>query len=263
MNILLMITTPTGKEYAIIYPTVSGSVKGRTPWLSFGEGRVGVVQGSLIFIRRFVLRSRIFDHSHALAHLSIRAGGCLCSPGPSAPVSIPPSVGFDAGRLSVWGSSCMMGALSVRDREQQPWPLAPYSILTAPIFSMFLLDKIFLGGKFWGPIGKTGGQNRTTHTTSSLCFSASSRIGLRFVPCCCIRRQVALLELRKREIQRASASERSESRHARVAHVRLRRAMVHAVQRRVPAPRDLPSDSRCRCVRAQCASPRRACVGPW
>ena len=72
--------------------------------------------------------------------------------------------------------------------------------------AMFLLDKIFLGGKFWGADRKNRRENRTTHTTKFVVhFLLPYRIGLRFVPYCCIRQASRLLlELREREIQRAS-----------------------------------------------------------
>ena len=78
---------------------------------------------------------------------------------------------------------------------------------------MFLLDKIFLGGKFWGADRKNRRENRTTHTTKFVVhFLLPYRIGLRFVPHCCIRQASRLLlELREREKYRErAASERSE-----------------------------------------------------
>ena len=56
---------------------------------------------------------------------------------------------------------------------------------------------------FGGPIGKTEGQNRTTHTTKFVVhFLLPYRIGLRFVPHCCIRQASRLLlELRERNTE--------------------------------------------------------------
>ena len=93
-------------------------------------------------------------------------------------------------------------------------------VTTDLYFSIFPIHKKSKRGKtrcsFWikssweenfgGPIGKTEGQNRTTHTTKFVVhFLLPYRIGLRFVPHCCIRQASRLLlELREREIQRAS-----------------------------------------------------------
>ena len=50
----------------------------------------------------------------------------------------------------------------------------------------------------------------------------------------------------------------------RVAHIRLRRAVEHAVQRRVPESRDLPEHLAMKVrPRPVCAYRPRACVGPW
>jgi len=128
---------------------------------------------------------------------------------------------------------------------------------------MFLLDKIFLGGKFWGADRKNRRENRTTHTTKFVVhFLLPYRIGLRFVPHCCIRQASRLLlELRKREIQRASGQRALwVSRQCSVSPtcvsvgrwcMRSSAACRHRETSR--------SASRWRCVRAQCAYRPRAC----
>ena len=63
-----------------------------------------------------------------------------------------------------------------------------------------------MGGKFWGADRKNRrAKQNNSHNQVRCTFLLPCRIGLRFVPYCCIRQASSLLlELREREIQRAS-----------------------------------------------------------